>query len=70
MKRNMENTASKAKNTIPDNYNITTGEILTLMKKARSADANEALYAIADAFRYGFVLGHRATLAGKVKKRL
>ena len=66
----MRKTAEKAEHNIPDSYDLYSNEIEKLMEQARCYSANETYEAIATAFRYGFVLGHRATLAGKVKKRL
>ena len=70
MIRDMKKTAEKAESNIPDSYDLYSTEIEKLMKQARCYSANETYKAIITAFNYGFVLGHRATLAGKVKKRL
>jgi len=70
MTRDMEKTAEKAIQNIPDKYTIMSDEIMDLMKKARLKSPDETFDAILTAFRYGFVLGHRATIAGKVNKRL
>ena len=70
MVRDMKKTAEKAESNIPDNYDIYSNEIKKLMEQARCYSANETYKAIITAFNYGFVMGHRATLAGKVKKRL
>ena len=52
-------------------YDMTFDEFCTLFKIANSKDTRDPLAkAIMIAFRYGFVLGHRATVAGKVKKKL
>ena len=70
MVRDMKKTAEKAERNIPDSYDLYSNEIEKLMEQARCHSANETYEAIITAFNYGFVLGHRATLAGKVKKRL
>ena len=70
MIRDMRKTAEKAEHNIPDYYDLYGTEIAELMKQARCFSAHETFEAIITAFNYGFVLGHRATLAGKVKKRL
>jgi len=66
MKRNMEKTAERAKKNIPEYYDLTYKDIYDLLEKS-TKDRGQA---ILTAFEYGFVLGHRATLAGKVTKRL
>ena len=68
--RNMEQTANKAKDNIPGYYDLTSEEIIALLRKANSSVSEGRYDALRIAFDYGFVLGHRATLAGKVKKRL
>lgn len=70
MLRNMEKTAEKATKNIPDYYDINCSEINELMKKARHGSVDEAFTAIITAFKYGFVLGHRATVAEKMARRL
>ena len=69
MNRDMKKTAEMATLNTPDHYDINSAEIFDLMAEARRSPG-ETYEAILTAFRYGFVLGHRATLAGKVKKRL
>lgn len=68
--RNMKSTADKANSNIPCSYDLNSTELSELIKQARNADPNETYDAIVTAFLYGFVMGHRATLAGKVKKHL
>ena len=68
--RNMKQTADKASNNIPSTYDLNSTELRELISKARQADPNDSYDAIVTAFMYGFVMGHRATLAGKVKKHL
>lgn len=70
MIRDMKKTAEKADHNIPEYYDLYGTEIAALLRKARSCSAEETYEAIVTAFKYGFVLGHRATLAGKVKKHL
>ena len=70
MKRDMKTTAEKAMHNVPDFYDINSEELRELLKKTRTVDPNDAFDAIVTAFHYGFVLGHRATAAGKVKHRL
>ncbi len=48
-------------------YDMESSELLSLVRMCAEGKMVEA---IAIVFKYGFVLGHRATLAGKVKKRL
>lgn len=63
-KRDIEKIAEKTtgeKNRIPTAYDMTGSELFSLTEKARK-DAPDA---ILTAFRAGFVLGHRATKAGK-----
>ena len=66
MTRDIEKTAEKARENKPEYYDLTYQEMQDLLEKARGDIGN----AIRTAFNYGFVLGHRATAAGKVKKRL
>lgn len=66
MTRDIEKTAEKARENKPEHYDLTYQELRDLLEKARG-DIGKA---IITAFNYGFVLGHRATAAGKVKKRL
>ena len=68
--RNMKQTADKASNNIPSTYDLNSTELSELIKQARNADPNETYDAIVTAFLYGFVMGHRATLAGKVERHL
>ena len=70
MVRDFRKTAEKAHHKIPDYYDLYSTEIIDLMKQARDRDPEETYEAILTAFRYGFVLGHRATTAGRVTKRL
>ena len=69
MYRNMEKTAEKANMNIPGNYDLVYSEIENLMRKAKGT-SEEKYDAIMTAFHYGFILGHRATVAGKIQKRL
>jgi len=68
--RNMEQIADTVGRIIPKDYDIDSSEILRLMKMARDYDPNEAYNCIVTAFYYGFAMGHRATRAGKVPKRI
>lgn len=70
MIRDMKQTADKARSNIPGSYDLNSTELSELLNKARQNDPNETYDAIVTAFMYGFVMGHRATLAGKVKKHL
>ena len=69
MIRDFRKTAEKAHHNIPDYYGMRGQEIIDLMKQARDRDPEETYQAIVTAFRYGFVLGNRATVAGKVTKK-
>ena len=70
--RNMEKTAERikgqfeAKNGL-DRYDLTFDEITQLIRECEKGNEFEA---IEMAFLYGFVLGNRATVAGKVKGKL
>ena len=70
MNRDMIKTAQKAETNVPANYDLNSSEIIDLMKKARSGSPDDTYNAIITAFKYGFVLGHRATVAGKITKRI
>lgn len=70
MKRDMNKTAEKANYFPRDCYDIRISEIQELINKARNGSCTEAFDAIVTAFKYGFVLGNRATVAGKIQKRL
>lgn len=70
MTRDMKKTAEKATREIPSNYDLNSSEIIDLMKKARKGSPDDTYNAIITAFKYGFVLGHRATVAGKITKRI
>ncbi len=70
MKRDMNKTAERANKYSKDGYDICTTEIQELMNKARNGSCTETFEAIITAFKYGFVLGNRATIAGKIQKRL
>lgn len=65
MKRNMEITAEKAKGIVPERYDLTVPEIVALANKAKESKVD----AVCTAFLYGFMMGHRATAAGKIDKR-
>lgn len=69
MLRDMEKTAEKATGNIGRYYDMKSSEVIELMKKARNGSPDDTLDAIITAFRYGFVLGHRATVASKTAKR-
>lgn len=68
MIRNMEKTAKKAESNVPVLYDLSFSEITELYRVIESGSKEKALDAILIAFKYGFVMGHRATLAGKVTK--
>ena len=68
--RSMEKLAEAAEHNKPTDYDINSSEILRLMKMARDYDPNETFNCVVMAFNFGFVMGHRATVKGKVKKRL
>lgn len=60
--RNMRETAARVKGVRNDYYNISIGELKELADIARNEDVYEAFITC---FEYGYVLGHRATIAGK-----
>lgn len=67
-RRNMMETASKVNFDNLEAYDLTSLEMFELAEKITDGDG---LYtAINTAFKYGFVLGHRATRNGKIKKAL
>lgn len=70
MKRDMNTTAEKANLINRDAYDIRMTEIQELINKARNGSRTDAFDAVITAFNYGFVLGHRATVSGKVTKRI
>lgn len=67
MKRDMYKTAEMAKGIITDRYDLTAPEVMELYRKAHESSGG-VLDAICTAFLYGFMLGHRATNAGKCGK--
>ena len=69
MKRNMERTAAIARGNVPSKYDLSYSEIMEALKMIRSGPAKE-YEAVTILFRYGFVLGHRATVNGKVPKKM
>ena len=69
MKRNIITTAAKAKNSIPEHYDITVGELQELYSILADESRDGRLDALTTAFEYGFVLGARAQKAGKLQKK-
>ena len=70
--RNMEKTTAKIRGqfnsrTGLDRYDMDGEEMLQLVRQCQEGHDFEAL---STAFLYGFVLGHRATVAGKIKDTL
>lgn len=69
MARNLEKTVSLVRNgrecSVVPEYDIPGGDIMKLMEKAQAGEAYDAIMA---AFNYGYVLGHRATVAGKYRE--
>lgn len=66
-KRNMMETAQKAKGNIPHEYSLTMSECRELTVMVHDGHLVSALLT---AFRYGFVLGNRATASGKITTRI
>ena len=66
--RDMNTTAARAEGQIPKEYHLRLEEITELVRRARALDREESLQAILTAFEYGFVMGSRATAAGKIGK--
>jgi len=69
-KRNMIETASKVNfhNLNLEPYDLNVSEMLELKEMVTEYD--KLFTAISTAFKYGFVLGHRATRNGRIKKAL
>ena len=73
--RNMNNTINKIRGKIPTQYDMTMQEILDMMHPLNNAyltteEKDQLIYMIVNSFRYGFALGCRATIAGKIKQKL
>ena len=73
--RDMVITAEKVERVLADengllSYDMTIGEIKQLMNICKSGTWDDMFTAIMTAFHYGLALGHRATVAGKIKKKL
>ena len=64
--RDMDKTVTRAEGSIPKEYHLKVAEISELVRRARALDKEESLQAVITAFEYGFVMGNRATLSGKV----
>ena len=69
MKRDMISTAAKAKNTIPEHYDITVGELQELYSILKDDTRDGEWDALTTAFDYGFILGARAQKAGKFQAK-
>ena len=67
--RDLKETADKALHNIPGNYDLTFNELVQLLNEAATG-ADGRCEAIYTAFRYGFVLGNRATVSGRIPKKL
>jgi len=67
MARDMHELAAKAQAIKPHGYDLSLSEVTELLTKARSANKEDTLQAISEAFNYGFALGCRASQNGKVK---
>lgn len=65
MKRDMISTAAKAKNAIPDHYQLTVPELCELFSILGDDTRDGRWDALTTAFDYGFILGARAQKAGK-----
>lgn len=59
MKRNMEKIIDEMTGRIPERYELTGGEWLRLVKKARGPMPDDTWNAIIMAFEYGFALAQR-----------
>ena len=73
--RNMNNIINGTRGKIPEYYDMTMQEILDMMHPLNSAyltteEKDQLIHMIINSFRYGFALGCRATIAGKVKQKL
>lgn len=72
--RDMVITAEKVKRVFDENgligYDMTIGEVKQLMNICKNGTWDDMFTAVMTAFRYGLALGHRATVAGKIKRRL
>ena len=67
-KRDMIATAAKAKQIIPDGYDLYAFEISQLFKMVRENKADGLYEALTTAFDYGFALGTRAFAKGRVER--
>lgn len=61
-KRSIVKTAERVRGVDEGGYTLTSSEILELLEVAQKEGISDAIYT---AFYGGFVLGHRATIAGK-----
>ncbi len=66
--RDMDKTAIKADAVLPKEYSLRFDEMQELLRRARQIDREDTLQAINTAFLYGFALGNRATVAGRISK--
>lgn len=64
-KRNLTETANRVRCTDRGGYGMSSAEIYELIEMARNVGSADA---IITAFNFGYVLGHRATLAGRYKE--
>lgn len=65
VKRNIEETIKEVRGKMPASYDLTVLDIEELAETARG----DLVDAIIKAFDFGYVLGHRATVAGKYTER-
>ena len=67
--RNMEQIAQRAQQHIPKEYDVLVSELKRVRNETRKG-GNEEFEALCMLFNFGFVMGCRATRAGKVTRRL
>lgn len=64
-KRTLTETIQRVEGSIPSNYEMRYSDITQLGEIAR----NDLYAAISAAFEYGYIMGHKATVAGKYTER-
>lgn len=67
--RDLKATADKARINMPDRYDLSFSELFQLVEEA-DTDREHRIQALITAFRAGFTLGNRATIAGAITKKL
>ncbi len=65
----MDKMLEEARTIKPKEYDITVGELNKIYEIIRKKSNDYLFDAILTAFNYGFILGHKATVAGKVMNK-